>query len=134
VKHSLAAIDKLHAPGFTPTGNFADGLEATIQSFQKMISNDGFTNENEKTVNTGVSRNWRKGWFLNPFCHLVIKAIRVDSHLLPATQSKSLTEHRLRHQMTLSKLAKQLGISFRHTQKLGARSDPKIMAKYSCAF
>ena len=23
--------------------------------------------------------NWRKGWFLNPFCHLVIKAIRVDS-------------------------------------------------------
>jgi hypothetical protein len=23
--------------------------------------------------------SWRKGWFLNPFCHLVIKAIRADS-------------------------------------------------------
>ena len=34
VKHSLAAIDKLRAAGFTPTSNFADGLAATIQFFQ----------------------------------------------------------------------------------------------------
>lgn len=34
VKHSRAAIDKLHAAGFTPTSNFADGLAATIQFFQ----------------------------------------------------------------------------------------------------
>ena len=33
VKHSLAAIDKLRAAGFMPTGNFNDGLAATIQFF-----------------------------------------------------------------------------------------------------
>ena len=38
VKHSLAAIDKLRAAGFTPTGNFADGLRATIQFFQHRSS------------------------------------------------------------------------------------------------
>jgi UDP-glucose 4-epimerase len=37
VKHSLAAIDKLRAAGFSPAGNFADGLAATIQFFQKQI-------------------------------------------------------------------------------------------------
>lgn len=31
VKHSLAAIEKLHAAGFSPTSNFADGLAATIR-------------------------------------------------------------------------------------------------------
>ncbi|MEI7809416.1 MAG: hypothetical protein WCJ07_13125 [Verrucomicrobiota bacterium] len=34
VKHSLAAIDRLWAAGFTPTSNFANGLSATIQFFQ----------------------------------------------------------------------------------------------------
>jgi len=34
VKHSLAAIDKLRAAGFTPTSTFADGLAATIRYFQ----------------------------------------------------------------------------------------------------
>jgi len=34
VKHSLAAIEKLRAAGFTPTSNFADGLAATIRFFQ----------------------------------------------------------------------------------------------------
>ena len=33
VKHSLAAIDKLRAAGFTPTSNFEDGLKATIDFF-----------------------------------------------------------------------------------------------------
>jgi len=33
VKHSLAAINKLRAAGFTPTSNFADGLKATIDFF-----------------------------------------------------------------------------------------------------
>src|ERR1035437_453184 len=35
VKHSLAAIDKLRSVGFTPTSNFTDGLEATVNYFQK---------------------------------------------------------------------------------------------------
>jgi UDP-glucose 4-epimerase len=34
VKHSLAAIEKLCAAGFTPAGYFASGLAATIQFFQ----------------------------------------------------------------------------------------------------
>jgi UDP-glucose 4-epimerase len=34
VKHSLAAIDKLRAAGFTPASNFQDGLKATIRFFQ----------------------------------------------------------------------------------------------------
>ncbi len=34
VKHSLAAIDRLRATGFTPEGNFGDGLAATIQFFK----------------------------------------------------------------------------------------------------
>ena len=35
VRHSLAAIDKLRAAGFAPASNFAAGLAATIQFFQK---------------------------------------------------------------------------------------------------
>jgi UDP-glucose 4-epimerase len=35
VKHSQAAIDKLRSVGFTPTSNFGDGLEATVNWFQK---------------------------------------------------------------------------------------------------
>ncbi len=35
VKHSLAAVDKLRAAGFSPTSNFDDGLKATIGFFQK---------------------------------------------------------------------------------------------------
>ena len=35
VKHSLAAIGKLRAAGFSPAGNFVDGLAATIDFFQE---------------------------------------------------------------------------------------------------
>lgn len=35
VKHSLAAIDKLLAAGFVPTGNFAEGLKTTVDFFVK---------------------------------------------------------------------------------------------------
>ena len=34
VKHSLAAMDKLLAAGFTPKGSLADGLKATVAFFQ----------------------------------------------------------------------------------------------------
>ncbi len=34
VKHSMAAIEKLRAAGFSPTSNFADGLQATIGFFK----------------------------------------------------------------------------------------------------
>jgi UDP-glucose 4-epimerase len=35
VKHSLAAIEKLRATGFTPTSDFAAGLRATVEFFQR---------------------------------------------------------------------------------------------------
>lgn len=39
VKHSLAAIDKLRATGFTPTSNFNDGLKATVGFFRGRAKN-----------------------------------------------------------------------------------------------
>jgi UDP-glucose 4-epimerase len=35
VRHSLADIEKLRATGFTPGGNLADGLRATIEFFRR---------------------------------------------------------------------------------------------------
>jgi DNA-binding XRE family transcriptional regulator len=57
--------------------------------------------------------NWRKGWFLNPFCHLVIKAIRVDSHPCQKGQSlaEMLLEYRRQSTLTCKALAMKLGIS-----------------------
>ena len=37
VKHSMAAVDKLRAAGFTPTGNLAAGLAATVKFFQDRV-------------------------------------------------------------------------------------------------
>ena len=34
VKHSLAAVDRLRAAGFIPTGNLSDGLKATVEFFR----------------------------------------------------------------------------------------------------
>jgi UDP-glucose 4-epimerase len=35
IKHSLAAIDRLRAAGFSPAHNFLDGLRQTVEFFQK---------------------------------------------------------------------------------------------------
>jgi nucleoside-diphosphate-sugar epimerase len=35
VKHSLAAVDRLRAVGFTPRGNLPEGLQATVEFFRK---------------------------------------------------------------------------------------------------
>lgn len=37
VRHSLAAIDKLRAAGFTPTGRLRDGLKATVEFFRNKL-------------------------------------------------------------------------------------------------
>jgi UDP-glucose 4-epimerase len=37
VKHSMAAIEKLHAAGFVPAGNFAEGMKATIDFFNRRV-------------------------------------------------------------------------------------------------
>jgi UDP-glucose 4-epimerase len=34
VKHSLAAVDKLRAAGFSPKGDFQNGLDATVEFFR----------------------------------------------------------------------------------------------------
>jgi UDP-glucose 4-epimerase len=38
VKHSMAAVERLRAAGFTPKGNLADGLAATVQFFSQSRS------------------------------------------------------------------------------------------------
>jgi len=58
--------------------------------------------------------NWRKGSFLNPFCHLVIKAVRVDS---PPCQNNTqslaelLTKHRVKLSLSKATMAVKLGVS-----------------------
>jgi DNA-binding XRE family transcriptional regulator len=54
---------------------------------------------------------WRKGWFLNPFCHLVIKAVRWGSHPLSESLSKVLISYRLHNKMTKNTIAMKLGVS-----------------------
>jgi UDP-glucose 4-epimerase len=39
VKHSLAAIEKLRAAGFAPTSDFAAGLRATVEFFERQAAN-----------------------------------------------------------------------------------------------
>jgi len=58
--------------------------------------------------------SWRKGWFVRPFCQLVIKAVRVDSppqaldsEMLP----KALSDARLRMGLNRDSLATRLNIS-----------------------
>jgi UDP-glucose 4-epimerase len=41
VKHSLAAIERLRAAGFTPTSDFAAGLRATVEFFERKIAGGG---------------------------------------------------------------------------------------------
>jgi DNA-binding transcriptional regulator YiaG len=57
---------------------------------------------------------WRKGWFLNPFCHLVIKAVRVDSHPCqnsPQSLAELLINYRLKLNFSRTALASKLGVS-----------------------
>ena len=78
---------------------------------------------------------WRKGRFLNPFCHLVFKAVRVDSHPLPDSLSKTLSAYRLHNKMSKNILAAKLGVSlgtlknweFRRTHP-NRKSWPAILA------
>jgi DNA-binding transcriptional regulator YiaG len=58
--------------------------------------------------------SWRKGWFLNPFCHLVIKTIRVDSHPCqnsPQSLAELLTKYRMKTGLSKGALASKLGVS-----------------------
>jgi len=57
-----------------------------------------------------------EGSFLNPYCHLVIKAIRNDSPLLGSKKvefCKLLLQKRLDTGFTQSEFAKRLGVSIR---------------------
>jgi DNA-binding XRE family transcriptional regulator len=57
---------------------------------------------------------WRKGWFLNPLCHLVIKAVRVDSppcQKSPKSLAELLTNYRMNAGLSRDLLAAKLGVS-----------------------
>ncbi|MGD0615300.1 MAG: helix-turn-helix domain-containing protein [Verrucomicrobiota bacterium] len=63
--------------------------------------------------------NWRKGSFLNPFCHLVIRAVRWDSPPGADGQpslSRLLIDYRAGSDLTQELLAAQLGVSLKTVQ------------------
>jgi hypothetical protein len=57
--------------------------------------------------------NWRKGWFLNPFCQLVIMAIRWDSPPCrdPQSLAQKVANCGVRLTLTREALATRLGVS-----------------------
>jgi 16S rRNA A1518/A1519 N6-dimethyltransferase RsmA/KsgA/DIM1 with predicted DNA glycosylase/AP lyase activity len=63
--------------------------------------------------------SWRKGTFMHPFCHLVIKAIRYDPHPLATNRSRLsqlIAEHRANAGITQKTMAAQLGVSLKTFQ------------------
>ena len=66
------------------------------------------------TLRCAASEDWRREGFLNPFCHLVIRDIRWDSHP-PCFDGQSianlLKEARLRLNMPQHRLAAKFGLS-----------------------
>jgi DNA invertase Pin-like site-specific DNA recombinase/DNA-binding XRE family transcriptional regulator len=63
-----------------------------------------------------MANRWRKGSFLRPYCHLLIKTIRHDSPLFNNQQAhlcKLLLEKRLAASLTQKEFAKMFGVSVR---------------------
>ena len=86
----------------------------------EIITDKIIIGKDEITINLSYSPSckdmadrWRKGSFLNPFCHLVIKAVRVDSPPCKNRQSFAamLLEYRRRSILTREALATKLGVS-----------------------
>ena len=86
----------------------------------EVITDKIFTGKDEITINLSYSpsfkdmaNRWRKGSFLNPFCQLVIKAVRGDSPPCQNRQSfaEMLLEYRHRSALTRQPLASKLGVS-----------------------
>ena len=84
------------------------------------ITNKIIVGKDEITINFSYSpsckdmaNRWRKGWFLNPFCYLVIKSTRVDSS--PCKNGQQLAEmlagYSQHSTLTREALATKLGIS-----------------------
>lgn len=64
----------------------------------------------------GLEKKWRKGSFLRPFCHLLIKGIRYDSHPFIRNGplfSKTLLDYRANHNLTQEALSAKLGVGLR---------------------
>lgn len=63
--------------------------------------------------------SWRKGTFMHPFCHLVIKATRYDPHPLTKNRmrlSQLVAEHRAKAGITQKTMAAKLGVSLKTFQ------------------
>jgi DNA-binding XRE family transcriptional regulator len=61
-----------------------------------------------------IIRFWRKGWFLLPFCQLVLRAVRLDSPPCARDRrrlAQSLTGYRSRQNLTQQALAAKLGVN-----------------------
>ena len=75
--------------------------------------------ESRKTLKNTRTAIWRKGWFMHPFCHLVIKGTRYDSPPLTyhgRPLAEALAQVRSRFHITQLGLAARLGISLKTLQ------------------
>jgi len=59
--------------------------------------------------------NWRKGWFMRPFCHLTIRVTRVVSHppQLTGVFAQRLRLARTKRGMTQTEFATAIGVNIR---------------------
>ncbi|MGA2174468.1 MAG: helix-turn-helix transcriptional regulator [Verrucomicrobiota bacterium] len=89
---------------------------ALIRHCRYTIAKEASNTKEETPEKPGVSKNWRKGSFLRPFCHLLIKAIRQDSPPFDSQQgplSKLLLDKRLAVGATQKVVAARFDVSAR---------------------
>ena len=88
-------------------------LEALLKAWDEFIQTPNGPDA-DHTNPLLSSKLWRKGVFTRPFCHLVLKATRVDSPPLEFNGQplrKLLLESRLQAKLTRKALGTKLGVS-----------------------
>src|SRR5215468_10648959 len=73
------------------------------------------TRHYQKSLEVHENREWRKGVFVRPFCHLVLRAARVDSPppIKPQELAKTMATYRSELQLTQEALANRLQVSLK---------------------
>src|SRR5712691_1527345 len=77
------------------------------------------THDAVERIRRAFRASWRKGVFVRPFCHLVIRGVRCDSPPCSHRReqlAKALMEYRLRSSLRQEDLALKLGVSRRTLQ------------------
>jgi len=111
VKHLPTRLLILLPPNEEPRAHLLCHLKSSIER-QKNLSLH--TSQHVERGRGQARLGWRKGSFLNPFCHLVIQSVRWDSNP-PCFAGKScgnlLRAARLRLKLSRDQFAAELGVS-----------------------